>query len=396
LIGLRLPTTRIAVSVPSPDRVVMAGIDEAGLGPLLGPLCVGVAAFSLPTGHPALTDDGPVPGAPVDLWRLLDGVVARAPTAQRTDPRTVITDSKRLHKPASIEPLERSVLSLAVADRLLNQAAADPAFTADAAAPPADFRAFVEAVSLRRLDALADYPWYSTPDRPGGGLADDPLPTAALAERIAGRAVTLARAMAAHDLRIDGIRVRPVPVGEFNQLLDRCPTKADAHFTVIAAALRALWQRFPVAHVVVDRQGGRDFYGPLLADSFPSAQIDALFENREVALPEVRDPTLQLTADDAAPVTRISAYVMSDGARRLTVSFARGGEQVALPVAVASMFAKYLREGCMRALNRHFGGLVPGLKPTKGYVTDGRRFLADLESAGIDLAPWRARLVRNK
>ena len=31
----------------------------------------------------------------------------------------------------------------------------------------------------------------------------------------------------------------------------------------------------------------------------------------------------------------------------------------------------------MELFNRYFTGLQPGLKPTKGYATDGRRFLED-------------------
>jgi len=74
------------------------------------------------------------------------------------------------------------------------------------------------------------------------------------------------------------------------------------------------------------------------------------------------------------------------------VTFQPEAEAAHLPVALASTFAKYVRELAMARLNRYFNALDPELKPTAGYTTDARRWLADAE--GLLSADVRAQLVR--
>jgi hypothetical protein len=58
--------------------------------------------------------------------------------------------------------------------------------------------------------------------------------------------------------------------------------------------------------------------------------------------------------------------------------------------------AKYGRELCMRAFNQYFEALAPGLKPTAGYTTDGRRWIEDADSAIRGAAIDRAVLIRER
>ena len=71
-----------------------------------------------------------------------------------------------------------------------------------------------------------------------------------------------------------------------------------------------------------------------------------------------------------------SAYCVGEN---LVISFEVEAEERHLPVALASMGAKYVRELSMRRLNAFFAQRMEGLHPTAGYVEDGRRYLAEVK-----------------
>jgi ribonuclease HII len=80
--------------------------------------------------------------------------------------------------------------------------------------------------------------------------------------------------------------------------------------------------------------------------------------------------------------------------RQLTMTFVVEAETRHLPVALASMTAKYTRELIMARLNRYFQNYLPELKPTAGYFQDGRRYINDIEPVLADLKIDRDCLVR--
>ena len=91
--------------------LLLAGIDEAGYGPTLGPLCVASSLFRVET-H----EEGRAP----DLWKLLERGVCREPgRSGRTDAkgRVAVGDSKALKLSNSVKSthplvnLERAVLT---------------------------------------------------------------------------------------------------------------------------------------------------------------------------------------------------------------------------------------------------------------------------------------------
>jgi ribonuclease HIII len=153
-----------------------------------------------------------------------------------------------------------------------------------------------------------------------------------------------------------GISVNVAPPTRFNRLLDMTDNKADALFLLTAEVLAHLFRKFDGEPIIItmDKQGGRDYYGPLLARAFPD---------------------MHLAVEKESPGE--SRYTLTGNGRVVRLSIARGGEDRSLAVALASMTAKYVRELFMRQLNAFFSRLLPDLRPTAGYWVDAGRFLQE-------------------
>jgi hypothetical protein len=169
------------------------------------------------------------------------------------------------------------------------------------------------------------------------------------------------------------IRAEMIDAGPFNQQLQTMGSKAAVNLCAVMRHVDAIWQRWPRdhPHVVVDRQSGRTHYLRPLQLAYPDAELTILDEDE-----------------------LISRYHLRKGDQEMTISFVTEAERRHLPVALASMTAKYLRELLMARMNRFFQQHMPELKPTAGYVKDGRRFLADIESVITGLGLDTRLLVR--
>jgi ribonuclease HII len=78
------------------------------------------------------------------------------------------------------------------------------------------------------------------------------------------------------------------------------------------------------------------------------------------------------------------------------IEFVTGGDARLFPVALASMFSKYLRELYMHVFNRYWSRQHSGLRPTAGYYTDARRWLEDAAPVINRLSIDRGMLVRER
>ncbi|MFW6133766.1 MAG: hypothetical protein ACOC8F_07700 [Planctomycetota bacterium] len=314
---------------------VIAGIDEAGYGPVLGPLVVTAVAFEVP-------DDR----AGASLWELLAAGVGR--TAARRGGRLAIGDSKKLYSRRtgrSVEHLERATLA-ALGSLPERRRCATLGDLLAATAPAA-------------RGALRGYPWYA--DAPLElprciGATDRDLATNALS-------ATMRRA----GVRLLTVRCEPVPVGEFNRLVTATDNKTTMLLSITGRLLHHVWDLIDGSSgaIRVDRQGGRMRYRPYLRDLFPRCRLKVLDEG------------------DGR-----SAYRLVDDRRAAEVSFGVCADAEHLPTALASMVSKYVRELFMEQFNAFWTRRVSGVAPTAGYYVDGRRFYGaiapTIRELGID------------
>lgn len=324
---------------------VVAGIDEAGLGPMLGPLTLGVAAFRVPQGR-----------ADMDLWHELSA----ATCAERPkDERLWVADSKAV--------FDRSARGMA---RLESTALAFLAQQGDgsgAPATPADLLSRGPGQFPSDTPALRAHPWYAQ--------LPQSLPTAANPERLARQSAQLADALRKAGVGLVEAGLRLVPTAQLNASFDATGSKARTAWDQVALALTALWTAYGSEGLLVwvDRQGARKRYAPLLAELCPQAEIRTLKES-----------SLECV------------YRLQGQGRHMELRFAVRAEEQALPVALASCLAKYGRELAMDAFNAYFHARSPKLRPTAGYVVDARRWLDDAKQVLIETPIPPRSLVRER
>ncbi len=312
----------------------LAGLDEAGLGPILGPLVIAGAAMRGPAG--------------IDPWDALNGTVVRKrPKAGQVH----VADSKKVKSgPHGFERLERTVLTF---------------WSAWRGDLPSDFPELLEGIGFD-FDAVADCPWYEDLE------VELPRQNDRRALELGGH--LLRRRLDEAEIEILKLAMRPVEVAEFNRLIEETDNKGTTHFQTYAEVLGDLLRHAPDgSYVVADRCGGRTHYRRGLADAGVGTRIH-----------------VERETDDA------SVYRMTTEQGRVTVMFTSRGEERAFPTALASCCAKYLRELFIERLNAWFCSEVPELKPTAGYYVDGNRFLDDIkpfvERQGLPMD----RLVRSR
>jgi ribonuclease HII len=300
---------------------VLVGIDEAGYGPLLGPLIISSSSFSMPN---ELLN--------ADLWQILNRSVSIG--RKHLCGRLLIVDSKKAYtKSIGIEHLQRTVLTTL---KCLGK-------------EPETLAALLDTLAPDRVESLDDYPWYK--DAGGVTLTGDS------ADR------SVASAMLTNDLADKGIKLLDIQsccldVAYYNKMVKAVKNKASVLFTSTAQLIKKAYETTTdeVVQIVIDRQGGRMHYRPGLQLMFPEMELRILQEDQQV-----------------------SSYELKANNRLMQIYFTVGADNKYLPVSLASMVCKYLRELLVGCINNYFTSFCADLKPTAGYWEDGLRFVEQLK-----------------
>lgn len=300
---------------------VIVGIDEAGFGPILGPLVVSASAFSLPK---QLLNE--------DLWQILRKSVGKRP--RHLAGRVLIADSKKAYsKSLGIKHLQRTVLACL---KCLGE-------------EPKTLMQFLSLVSADCLEQLNDYPWYKN--------VDSHLISADKAD-VAIAASVLQDDLASNKLKLLELKSYYLEVAHYNKMVSAVRNKSSVLFTAVCSLIKSAIDKSSAddLHVIIDRQGGRMRYRRVLLRMFPDMHLKILKET----------PT-------------VSSYELQGDGKKIRLHFAVDADDRFLPVALASMLSKFIRQLLIENINRYFIGFHAGLKPTAGYWKDGLRFIEDLK-----------------
>jgi len=320
------------------DETVYVGIDEAGLGPILGPLVVSAAAFSLPAEK-----------ANTDMWQLLaDSVSANK---KHLAGRILVCDSKKAYTPAvGIGFLEKTVLTF------LKLYSKTPQTSAE----------LLDLLCPQNKGKILESPWYKTIDQEQ---------IKSNADEISISASVLKRNLASAGINIVFLRSCCLDAASFNELAEKMRNKSAMVFHLVCRLIdETIWaSRHNNFHFVIDRQGGRMRYAQQLRTMFSRMDLKIISEDENLS-------SYQLTTADKS--IRVDFKVKADGE--------------CLPVCLASMVCKYIRERLMISFNNYFIGKCAELKPTAGYWTDGKRFIEDLKTIAPHIRYNPRQLVRSR
>lgn len=302
--------------------VILAGIDEAGFGPILGPLVVSSSTFSLP--HNLLTSD---------LWQVLKK--SAASKRRHLAGRLLIADSKKAHsKSLGVKHLQRTVLA---ALKCLGE-------------EPATLTELLKVLCPDCIGRLSEYPWYKQ--------ATEQMILADAADK------TIASSVLNDDLKANGIKLLQLrscclDVAYYNKMVGNVRNKASVLFTATSQLIKNAFDNFAGddLQIMIDRQGGRVHYRKALQLMFPDMKLKILRESPQN-----------------------SSYELQRNGRFMRLHFAVGADDRYLPVSLASMVSKYLRELLVYNINRYFTGFGTDLKPTAGYWKDGLRFIKEIKT----------------
>ncbi len=346
----------------------LIGTDEAGYGPNFGPLAVSATLWRVE--NDALSPD--------TLYEVLAPEIVRTGTGRKKKDGEIfipIADSKKIHRHETLAPLETAIFAaISALGKISSPVNSD------------DLCGILCGEKYR--NQRGKIPWHT----PETKLI---LPKDLAWEKVLELTSALTECMKRSRVTLCGIHSNLVFPERFNAGIEECGSKgvllSDTTMKLIvhcwnqvremeekrlhsvspvSAALSASSassvnsfsdacasfenKELPEVRVFCDKLGGRNFYLPILMEFFPNLPFCVVQEGRE-----------------------FSEYVHYGEYAALRIRFQAKGENI-LPVALASMVSKYLREISMERFNIWWRFLLPEIRPTAGYPLDAKRFREEI------------------
>ncbi|MDR4505979.1 MAG: hypothetical protein MRK01_14495 [Candidatus Scalindua sp.] len=301
---------------------IIAGIDEAGYGPRIGPLVLTSVVMELP--HWCDHD--------TNIWQLLGGAISDK--VQNRGNRIVVNDSKKTYSQRSgLRILEETVLSFIWSKNW----------------KVTRFSDLLKLLSNLDSSVLDKYPWYKG--------KDINLPVASSVSKIVQCAEMINSSASLQNILLREVKTIFLCVHEINRQIECTRNKAILLFNNSLQHMKEIFHCFGEKdpRVLIDKHGGRNYYHQLLTTGFQGHTVNVISEGNS-----------------------ISAYRILNETKSMNVSFIKGADSKHFPTALASMFSKYIRELFIRLFNIYWQEQVKELKPTAGYPEDAERFLSQI------------------
>ncbi|QEN05231.1 hypothetical protein EW093_11080 [Thiospirochaeta perfilievii] len=290
--------------------MIYSGIDEAGLGPILGPYCATAVTMSSPSPLKELMED--------QQKRIF-----------------YIDDSKKVYQgKGGLLRLEQNVLSFYY---LLNGSI------------PKNTSEFIPSLNS---------PWNKKYNLS--------LPLLAKEKDIVDKSTSILKIFKQRGVKMLDIKRTAVSPSNFNHLIDLYDNKSSVCQKIIEPLISTAIIKGREQVITIDKQGGRKFYKPYL-DEITGFQFTIIKEE-----------------------ANHSHYKWDTN----HIHFKAKADSTDFTTALASMFSKYMREISMKSFNDYWDNIIPGIKRTAGYYTDGLRFLEELKNR--DKMPSNKDLIQRK
>ncbi len=312
------------------------GVDEAGYGPNLGPLVI--TAISFARSHEGDEADWQ------DRFRRKWRDASETPV-----PLPAIDDSKRVYGSGrSLGPLE--TVALAVVTLAQERTSSSSGEWRSAPSGRCEVPSSLERLCAALRASPSWPPWHQS--------SPMALPLEAPSDHVAAATEAWTEAERASGIRLVSVRSRVIFPMEWNAGLAREPNKASLLSSLSLGLVKEAAAALPAEgdiYVACDKHGGRQHYLRFLVEIWPGALLDVEWERPES-----------------------SRYRTRVDGRLAVIEFRKGGESE-LPVALASMVSKYVREVAMAEFNAFWRRHLPDVRPTAGYPVDAARFRRETE-----------------